>query len=495
MALRLRLALTTAVVALVPLAACSSSSHSSSPPSVGGSTTIASTARPAPTGPAATLSGPVTGGKGLSLISTTPLDLNAAHYKEAEFFAAGTAQSYSAVGAQGADGMWSVKPTASASYKTRIVVRAPSDPSKFSGNVLVEWMNVSGGVEIPPDFGFTSTQILRSGDAWVGVSAQKLAIDGGTGVVQATATPSGGLRGGDPARYGSLRHPGDQYALDIFSQVGRALRTPGAVDALGGLKPQRIIAIGESQSAFELTTYIDALQPVTHVFDGFFVHSRGGGAMPLAGGNIGGGLSGGVHIRTDIDVPVLMLETETDEAFLGYFNARQPDTDHIRLWDVAGGSHADAFLVGGSASALGCKGLINEAPTHYVVSAALSALDKWVQSGTPPPSAPRMDVKLENGKPVVQRDAHGIAIGGIRTAAITVPVAAYSGVATPGSSTLCALFGSTKPFDAATIASLYKNKSDYSTKFARATGEDVQAGYILIADREGAIANGVKMYP
>jgi len=76
-----------------------------------------------------------------------------------------------------------------------------------------------------------------------------------------------------------------------------------------------------------------------------------------------------------------------------------------------------------------------------------------------------------------------------------VPVAAYSGVATPGSSTLCALFGSTKPFDAATIASLYKNKSDYSTKFARATGEDVQAGYILIADREGAIADGVKMYP
>ncbi len=39
----------------------------------------------------------------------------------------------------------------------------------------------------------------------------------------------------DPARYGTLVHPGDSYSYDIFSQAGQALPTPGAVDPLGGL--------------------------------------------------------------------------------------------------------------------------------------------------------------------------------------------------------------------------------------------------------------------
>jgi hypothetical protein len=129
------------------------------------------------------------------------------------------------------------------------------------------------------------------------------------------------------------------------------------------------------------------------------------------------------------------------------------------------------------------------------VSAGLAALEDWTKTGTAPASAPRMDVKLESGKPVVQRDGRGIAIGGIRSAAITVPVAAYSGVPEAGSSTICGLFGSTRPFDAATIASLYKNKADYSTQYARATDDVIRAGYILTADRDDAIADGVKRYP
>jgi hypothetical protein len=436
----------------------------------------------------------VTGGKGISVVAVNSPDLTKAGYSEQEYFASGTAQSFTFDGAHGPDGMWNIKPATSAPYKTRFIVDAPKNPAKFSGNVLVEWMNVSAGFDTATDLPYTGPQIVRNGDVWVGVSAQQIGINGGTGIV-ATAS-SKGLKANDPARYGSLRHPGDQYSLDMYTQIARALRTPGAVDALGGLKPKHVIAVGESQSAFELTTYINAIQPVTHVFDGFFVHSRGGGAAALEGGNAGrSGTSGGVHIRTDTNVPVLMFETETDEAALGYFNARQPDTDKIRLWDVTGGAHADSWIVGPGASLLGCKGESNMAPTHFVADAALLALENWIASGTPPPSAPRMDVQLENGKPVVQRDSRGIGIGGIRTAAITEPVAASSGVPADTSTTICALFGSTTRFPAATVKQQYPTKADYEAKYARATDQDIQAGYVYSGDRDDFIEAGVAMYP
>ena len=67
--------------------------------------------------------------------------------------------------------------------------------------------------------------------------------------------------------------------------------------------------------------------------------------MGIPGASPSGSFGGDVHIRTDIGVPVLMMITETDEASGGYYQARQPDTRFIRLWDVAGASHADSYIV------------------------------------------------------------------------------------------------------------------------------------------------------
>jgi hypothetical protein len=472
---------------LLAISACSSSASSH-----GTSTTRPAGNNGATSGPAATLTGPVTGGNGISLEGPTAAALAKQGYTDREYFASGTAHSFKAVGALGTDGRWQVAPAASAAYQTRIVVRTPRDPKRFNGTVLVEWLNVTAGIDAAPDFTYMSPQLLRSGYAWVGVSVQQVGVSGGGGALPVAGAPSGGLRGADPARYASLHHPGDAYADDIYSQVGRAVRGTRAPAPLASLHPERYLAVGESQSAFELTTYINAIQPTAHVYDGFFVHSRGGGASPLSGGNITAGINGGVRLRDDIDVPVLLLETETDEASLRYFDARQPDSNMIRLWDVAGGSHADTYIVGGAATALGCTGQINDAPTHYVIAAGIHQLDKWVRSGTPPPSAPRMDVVLVHGNPVVQRDALGVAIGGVRTAAINVPIAAYSGIAADTSSVVCSLFGSTHPFSAATLARLYPSKSAYVAAFTKATDTAIAHGYVLPADRAAILAQAAR---
>ena len=46
---------------------------------------------------------------------------------------------------------------------------------RFSGTVIVEWLNVSGGLDAAPDWISMHTEIIREGHVWVGVSAQ---VDG-----------------------------------------------------------------------------------------------------------------------------------------------------------------------------------------------------------------------------------------------------------------------------------------------------------------------------
>ena len=97
----------------------------------------------------------------------------------------------------------------------------------------------------------------------------------------------------------------------------------------------------------------------------------------------------GLQIRDDLDVPVLVFETETDLGpLLDYGPARQPDTDRIRTWEVAGTAHADAYVVGGFAHVLGCDFKVNEGPQHFVAKAALVALNRWMTDGAVPPTAP-----------------------------------------------------------------------------------------------------------
>jgi hypothetical protein len=438
---------------------------------------------------AATLTGPITTGHIIEPESAHPLDLAASGYEEHEYFASGTATAFDADSTP-SNGKWTITPTTTAAYKTRILVRQPKNPAHFNGTVIVEWMNVSAG-ESAPDWDFLNPMLMRDGYAYVGVSAQALGVDGGQALLgtpnAAGATPSGGLVAGEPDRYGTLHHPGDQYALDMFAQIGQALRAPHPA-ALGGLKPAHVLAIGESQSAFYLTTFADALQPRTNVFDGIFIHSRGGSGASLSGTSIA--KSNGpdnVHIRTDLKVPVFMSETQTDLIQLGYAPAQQPNTSKIRTWEIAGTSHADAYFVGAAASILGCTTPVNSGPQHEVVEAEFTAFDKWVDHGTPPPSPPPF--KLSSTDPAaLALDAHGNVIGGVRTPAVDVPVSTLSGAPAAGSNAICGLFGSTVAFTPAQLTSLYGTKSNYIAAYTKSLDKAVASGYILSADKAALLA-------
>ncbi|KPM54709.1 hypothetical protein ACG83_14705 [Frankia sp. R43] len=448
---------------------------------------------PAP-GPAADLSQELTGGNGAFIGTAIPVDLAPAGYVQHEYAATGTATSYQAVGGLSADGRWTFQPDTTAPYRTRVLVREPADATRLSGTVVVEWLNVSGGVDADAEWANLHEEIIRAGHIWVGVSAQRLGIEGGQVLVTLPAAGSElagkGLKVIDPARYGSLNHPGDGFAYDIFTQVARGLRAGAAI---GGTQPRKIIAAGQSQSAFAMVTYYNGVQPLTGAFDGFYVHSRGASSLPLVGAGQNAELTSALlagstaTFRTDQAAPVMDVQAESDlTSILGSAKARQPDSDRFRLWEVAGTAHADAHLLGANAQNVDCGALINDGPLHVVVKAALHALDGWLTTGQPPAAAPR--ITTDDGLfPSVRRDADGIALGGVRTPPVDVPAVVLSGDPGPKLSPICLLIGSTKPLDASRLAALYPSRADYEQRYAAGIEAAIGAGFVLTDDR-GALA-------
>lgn len=444
--------------------------------------------------------GPVTGGKGAPWVAATNFDLAEVGYEQAEYFLEGTARAYAAGGELASDGKWAAVPARSEHFKTRIVVFRPKDAARFNGSVFVEWLNVTGGVDAAADWLTVHVELIRKGYAWVGVSAQKVGVEGGGALLPIAGASDTSLKGYDPERYASLHHPGDTFSYDIFTQAGRLLRERRPVDPLRGLVPARLIGAGESQSAFRMVTYVNAIHPLARVYDGFLVHSRGGGGAALSD-DPPVPTPRPAFIREDIGVPVLTFQTETDLMTLGFLPDRQPDGEFVRLWEAAGTAHADTYTLqvgmrdkGDDPAAaevvevasplpgiMDCEKPVNSGPQHFVLKAGLAALEEWMETGNAPPEAPRLST---SGSPAAfELDEHGNVLGGIRTPYVDVPIATHSGLGQMGAG-FCGIFGTTKLFDAEKLAALYSTHADYVSKVNAATESAEAAGYLLAPDAE-----------
>jgi hypothetical protein len=442
------------------------------------------------------------------LIPAYPLE--SVGYAEQEFLVEVMARSFTLTGERTADGRWSAKQDAEAPYVTRILVRRPVDPAAFSGTVAVEWNNVSAGMDVSPDWSLLQRDLTGRGHIWVGVSAQKAGIDGG-GMVEGLH-----LKILAPDRYGRLQHPGDAWSFDIFSQVGALLRSLSAA-ALGVTGVERLIALGESQSAFFLVTYINAVDQEAQVFDGFFVHGRGASGVSLGGAwrssrqlddEVGSVLRAvPERIRDDARVPVVVLQSETDVVMLGGGAPAQPDGEHLRLWEMAGTSHVDTYTLFAAAADDGrlapaafaelmkpttevmfgtTDSPVNAGPQqHYIGQAALDALVAWAAGGPVPPQAPRLE--LDADQHLVPGE-HGIARGGIRTPWVEVPTATLSGLGQSGDG-FAVLAGRTDLFDRQTLARLYPGgRADYLDRFAASLDATIAAGFLRPEDRAEILA-------
>ncbi len=496
--------------------------------------------------------------------SATSVDLKKAGYVEEEYFLEGNASRYLTSATANATVVDSNNP-----YKTRLVVRRPTSPSKFNGTVIVEWTNVSQGHDNEVDWFQTNDHLIAAGYAWVGVSAQAVGVNAltqwspsryGTLNVNGPAAPAGGGRGaGAPAGPGGPRAAGSSssglreiafvqgapggrggaggaqrggpggaaggppaggprggggpsaLAYDIFGQAGMAIRGKANMSVLGDLKAQRVIATGHSQSAGQLATYFNSVHPLAPVYDAVML--RGGGGV----------------MRTDLNVKIFKLESESDNAEWGA--SYRPDSDKLRTWEVAGVSHLDAqasiglgregLLVAGATPVEGkdvvkpptisnagdgkgiggyqtlstqpndgCnKPTLTRVPFHYVQAIAYDYMVEWIKSGKAPPSAPQFEIEGN----AIKRNKDGNALGGIQLSQHAVPTAVNRGDnSNSGQAGFCNLIGSYEPFDAAKLAMLYPSHDAYVKAVKEVTEKNLKAGYILKADADATIAEANK---
>ncbi len=457
-----------------------------------------STTRPLVTEP------PVAGVRGYPF-GLTLVDLDAHGYRADEYFLEGEATRYRpAAGTElGPDGRWAAEPAGTAPYRTRVVVYRPVDPDRFNGTVVLHWNNVSAGYDL---FSGDTPEILEGGYAFAGVTTQRVGVHG-------LPTMQQGLRTWDPDRYGTLSIASDDDSFDIFTQAARAVGPDRdrTTDPLGGLDVERVVAMGSSQSAGRLATYVNAVHPLARAIDGFLLLIYFGSGTALDVGDevvnivnptepfdARAALQGRNRIRDDLDVPVMVVNSELEA--IACYPVRQPNTGRFRYWEAAGTCHVSQQSMDLRAPKylrdfgmqLPMPPTVNHISMIPLYDAALYHLQQWLTTGTEPPTPPLIEFAGDPAE--IVRDEHGIARGGIRLPQVEVPIAQNS--ARPVADDIFSvLYGSSVPFPAAELDELYGDAATFLSRFEEAARGAEKAGVLLPRDVPALVDEARASYP
>jgi len=412
-------------------------------------------------------------------------------------------------------------------YTTRMLVKRPLNPRRFSGTVVIEPLNPSGGFDIAAVWDRSWPYFVRKGDVFVGWTSRYGTI--------ATLKQFNQSRYA-PLRWGVNSAVDDGITFDIAAQVGALFKGGGPASPTHDLKVRRVFESGFSQDGgftFTQADVFNALQRMPGgdpVYDGYVPSGTTGPSNIDFGLTPAGSLPAGDPRRhmQPRDVPVIHINTETEEVLAALrptgFAYRRPDGDALgdryRLWEVPGASHVSndldaraitlqrslAELQGIPVSALapvGCShmqfvsgpsvgvpGVVdpNTYPFSNVANAAFADLTRWVDEGVPPPRAPRIELA---GTGSIARDSFGNALGGLRTPFVDVPTATYTPTDTVSHTTafsgFCVLYGYNTPFSQTTLDSLYRNHGQYVDRVAQESDRLVKEGFWLRPDAQAVI--------
>lgn len=427
------------------------------------------------------------------------LDLSVDGYVEDEYAISGSANLYKYVNEASGSPEVSID-TPDQPYTTRLLVRRPIDTGRFNGTVYVEVLNATAGWDGDPIWQSTSEYLIRSGAVWVGLSTKPNTVNflrdsWGRGIWPAR----------NAERYATLSMPAFGQVWDMLTQVGALLKTPAASgNPLAGYDVQRLIMVGYSQSAAYQVTYANSFHESARmpdgrpVYDGYYVSAGGARAKHALGppGAVENIPLNDARNLIDVAAPVIRFQTQTEVVNFPSYPTRQADADYpwLRTYEMAGGSHVDSHLavIGGQALVrdLGLPPSFCPSPAipfnpiriGYVQSALMQALDRWIQTGAPPPASRFLQLDTSGASPVLARDADGNAIGGIRPPDVRVPLGTYvEANSGPG---FCGLFGGFDPFNAGVLQSRYRNHGSYVNQYQQAVQAVVHEGFLLKADAD-----------
>jgi hypothetical protein len=453
-------------------------------------------------------------------------------YVEEEYFLSGMARAY-----DWDDAGRRVHPvTPEIRYVNRIIVRRPSDPARFSGNVEVNVLNASLGVDLggPTD----ADRMYEQGDVWIGVTTKAAAVralkrfdaaryapldwSNPAPTAERCASPTiiPAYMVGDPAMIAAMQKAGtgsspeteDGLVWDMLGQLGLLLKSDRRDAILPKFASPHVCMTGISQSSLVLRTWVA----------GFHDRYRTRDGKPAYDGYLG--VAGPALIRINqcaqdvplndprqkispLDVPFISLSSEGEMWMAKH--TRQPDcftpTGGLVSYEIAGGSHGggepsgqptmaemmpsmeDLARIGvalpdvsriGSVLPSGARP--NDLPWTAVTRGAYHNLQRWVREGVKPPQAPGIELGQDLE---IRRDAHGNARGGVRTPYVDVPIASYTGHLGPGGGPT-GVIGYKLPLSREQLTALYPTPADYLAKFTAATKPLVDGRWISREDAE-----------
>jgi Alpha/beta hydrolase domain len=214
--------------------------------------------------------------------------------------------------------------------------------------------------------------------------------------------------------------------------------------------------------------------------------------------------------RGEVPPRMLLINSTVDylsiRASLGRTGAKGtadlPLPANVRMYDIAGGSHATVVK---APSCHLAPGRLDWTP---VSRATLLRLDQWVAGNTEPPPTRLMPLRPANGDPKVLRapknlpdaviqvpqvDADGNPMGGVRLPDVAVPLGVH-GVQNEPLSFSCSLVGAYSPFAAMSLSERYKGQNDYVNRIGAAAREAASEGFLLPEDA-AVIVNSVAGAP
>lgn len=409
---------------------------------------------------------PVTGPPGSHAFNSVsfnnvPQDLRTVGYQEQEYFLSGLANAYQYANPTNPadDSVMRVQANA-VPYVDRILVRAPVDPARFSGNVILEVADDIAGSESEVEWAHAKRQFLLNGDAYVAVTSLP------TGVAT--------LKAFNPTRYGALNWPdiaatknacsdGPEQGIvfDIITSLGTLLKQNNPNGPLPHLHVRRVFISGYSGAAITLLTYDRVFGLHSPLFDGYFFDA-GGTRGQINGCEAKAAAAARVQPPASTVSPVFQRQTASDIAYsqsvFGHVPLKSDDSnkpdDRYRYYEVAGAAHVDGDSIRNSPEVgdlpsspgetnpqsftesqfirfcgLASPTLITAFPNRYVDDALWRNLEHWAAEGTrynPPAEKSTLLINSATYSGLQPQS------GGVRSPAVDVPIDSYAnGVGQP----------------------------------------------------------------
>src|SRR5262245_2634897 len=342
-------------------------------------------------------------------------------------------------------------------YRTRIIVRRPTDPNTFSGVVVAEALHTGGRSLV---FEWSRVSILTRRHMFVEIVHSSANINL--------------LKTFHAERYGSFRIEMGQ-TNDVIAQIGMLIKS--GTGPFAGYRVQKVTLMGTSASSGTVRNYLadhPNLRTANRgpIFDGFLLTSTNGNTpLPI------------------VDVPMIQMPTQTEVVTwaakgIAY---RRPDSDEpgnrFRLYEVAGMPHNNSRENPGFQNDP-CTLPVTDFPAGAFTALALNYLVDWIMNGKTPPHAPpiAVDQNTANDGSPLSLDEYGNARGGMRNIWVDVPTATngvFGKGKTDAQDRLCQLAGTKVPLANETLKKLYPTTSDYTKKAEQRLKELTAQGWFL----------------